>query len=61
MSQKLIVARNVAGLLLVGALVAAMPIRRGKPVAVSAKLSEWAIQLSEETVPAGQVICRLAD
>jgi len=55
MSQKLIVARNVAGLLLVGALVAAMPIRRGKPVAVSAKLSEWAIQLSEGTVPAGQV------
>ena len=55
MSQKLIVARNVAGLLLVGALVAAMPIRRGKPVAVSAKLSEWTIQLSEETVPAGQV------
>jgi plastocyanin len=55
MSQKLIVARNVAGLLLVGALVAVMPIRRGKPVAVSAKLSEWTIQLSEETVPAGQV------
>ena len=55
MSQKLIVARNVAGLLLVGALVAAMPIRRGKPVAVSAKLSEWMIQLSEGTVPAGQV------
>jgi len=55
MSQKLIVARNVAGLLLVGALVAAMPIRRGKPVAVSANLSEWAIQLSEGTVPAGQV------
>ena len=55
MSQKLIVARNVAGLLLVGALVAAMPIRRGKPVAVSANLSEWTIQLSEGTVPAGQV------
>jgi plastocyanin len=56
MSQKLIVAtRHVAGLLVVGALGAAMPARRGNPVPVSAKLSEWKIQLSEATVPAGQV------
>ena len=56
MSQKLIVATcYVAGLLVVGALGAAMPARRGSPVAVSAKLSEWTIQLSEATVPAGQV------
>jgi plastocyanin len=56
MSRNLIVVtRNAAGLLLLGALVAGTPIRRGKPVAVSAKLSEWTIQLSEGTVPAGQV------
>ena len=56
MRQKLIVAtRNVTGLLLVGALVAATPARRGNPIPVSAKLSEWTIQLSEATVPAGQV------
>jgi plastocyanin len=56
MSRNLIVVtRNAAGLLLLGALVAGTPIRRGKPAAVSAKLSEWTIQLSEGTVPAGQV------
>jgi len=56
MSQTLIVEiRHVAGLLVVGALVAAMPARRGNPVAVSAKLTEWAIQLSEPTVPTGPV------
>jgi plastocyanin len=56
MRQKLIDAtRNVTGLLLVGALVAATPARRGNPIPVSAKLSEWTIQLSEATVPAGQV------
>ena len=56
MSQKPIVAtRDVAGLLLAGALVAAMPARRGNPAPVSAKLSEWTIQLSEATVPAGPV------
>ena len=44
MSQNLIVATcRVAGLLVVGALGAAMPARRGNPVPVSAKLSEWAI------------------
>jgi plastocyanin len=56
MSQNLIIsAHGIAGLLIVGGLVAGMPIRRGKPVPVSAKLSEWTIQLSEATVPAGQV------
>ena len=47
--------RNVAGLLLAGGLVAAMPAHRGNPAPVSAKLSEWTIQLSETTVPAGSV------
>jgi plastocyanin len=56
MSQKPIVATNhVAGLLVVGALVAAMPARHGNPAPVRAKLSEWTIKLSEATVPAGQV------
>jgi len=56
MSLKLIVAtRHVAGLLVVGALGTGMPARRGNPVPVSAKLSEWTIQLSEATVPTGQV------
>jgi len=56
MSQKLIIAaRGVAGLLVVGGLVAGAPTRRGQPVPVSAKLSEWTIQLSETSVPAGQV------
>jgi plastocyanin len=47
--------RKVAGLLLAGGLVAAMPAHRGNPAPVSAKLSEWTIQLSETTVPAGSV------
>src|SRR6476646_4231521 len=56
MSQNLIVATGrVAGLLVVGALGAAMPARQGNPVPVSAKLSEWAIELSEATVPTGPV------
>jgi plastocyanin len=56
MRQKPIaVTRNVAGLLVAGALVAAMPARRGNPIPVSARLSEWTIQLSEATVPAGPV------
>jgi plastocyanin len=46
---------NVAGLLLAGGLVAAMPAHRGNPAPVSARLSEWTIQLSEATVPAGPV------
>jgi plastocyanin len=56
MSQKLIIAaRAVAGLLVVGGLVAGAPTRRGQPVPLSAKLSEWTIQLSKTSVPAGQV------
>ncbi len=56
MSQKLIIAvRAVAGLLVVGGLVAGAPTRRGQPASVSAKLSEWTIQLSQTSVPAGQV------
>jgi plastocyanin len=56
MSQNLIVAtRHVAGLLVVGALGAAMPAGRDNPVPVRAKLSEWAIELSEATVPTGTV------
>ncbi len=56
MSQKLIIAaRAVAGLLVVGGLVAGAPTRRGQPVPVSAKLSEWTIQLSQTSVPTGQV------
>jgi plastocyanin len=56
MKQKPIaLTRNVAGLLLAGALVAAIPASRGNPAPVSAKLSEWTIKLSETTVPAGPV------
>jgi len=56
MSQKLIIAaRGVAGLLVVGGVVAGVPTRRGQPVPVGAKLSEWTIQLSQTSVPAGQV------
>ena len=56
MSQKLIIAaRAVTGLLVVGGLVAGAPTRRGQPAPVSAKLSEWTIQLSQTSVPAGQV------
>ena len=56
MSQKLIIAaRAVAGLLVVGGLVAGAPTRRGQAAPVSAKLSEWTIQLSQTSVPAGQV------
>jgi plastocyanin len=56
MSQNLIaVTRSVAGLLLGGALVAALPARRGASVPVDVKLSEWTIQLSQATVPQGPV------
>jgi plastocyanin len=58
MSQTPIAAtRNVAGLLLGSALVAAaaLPAHPGASVAVDARLSEWAIQLSQTTVPAGPV------
>jgi plastocyanin len=46
---------TVAGMLLAGTLIAAMPAHRDNPATVSAKLSEWTIQLSEATVPAGPV------
>jgi plastocyanin len=56
MRQKLIaVIRNLAGLALAGTLVAAIPAPRSNPAPVSARLSEWTIQLSETTVPAGPV------
>jgi plastocyanin len=58
MSQNPIaVTRNVAGLLLGSALVGAavLPAHPGASVPVDARLSEWAIQLSEATVPAGPV------
>ncbi len=51
----IVVTRTVTGLLVVGALVAATPARRGNQVPISAKLSEWTIRLSEATVPAGTV------
>jgi plastocyanin len=56
MSQKLIAGTGTAaGLLMVGALAAGMPAHRARSVPVGAKLSEWTIQLSEATVPAGPV------
>ena len=56
MRQKSIaLSRNVAGLLLVGALVAATPAPRGNSAPVSARLSEWTVKLSETTIPAGPV------
>ena len=56
MRQKPIaVIRNLAGLVLAGILVAAIPAPRGNPAPVSARLSEWTIQLSATTVPAGPV------
>jgi plastocyanin len=56
MRQKPIaVIRNLAGLVLAGTLVAALPAPRGNPAAVSARLSEWTIKLSETTIPAGRV------
>ena len=52
MSQNPIaVTRAVAGLLLAGALVAAHAGSPRQPAPVSAKLSEWTIQLSKTTVP----------
>ena len=48
-------ARIVTGLLLAGGLVAAAPHQQGNPTLVSAKLSEWKVELSQATVPAGKV------
>jgi plastocyanin len=47
--------RSAGGLLFAGALVAAAPAPRGDPAPVSARLSEWTIQLSATTVPPGPV------
>lgn len=55
MRQRLISAtRSAPGLLLAGALAGALPAHPA-PAPVSARLSEWTIQLSEATVPAGPV------
>src|SRR5437867_6315861 len=48
--------RNAAGLLLAAAALVGAPHRApGDPVAVSAKLSEWKVELSERSVAAGSV------
>jgi plastocyanin len=49
--------RNVAGLLLATLAVGAAPVRRSTPdpIQVSVKLSEWKVELSQATVPAGAV------
>src|SRR5437867_10640130 len=49
--------RNAAGLLLAAVAIAGAPAHRapGDPVAVSAKLSEWKVELSERSVAAGSV------
>ena len=45
----------IGGLLLAGLTAGALPSLHREPAQVSAKLSEWTIQLSETTVPAGPV------
>jgi plastocyanin len=47
--------RTVGAPLFAGAIVAAIPGPHGNPAPVTAKLSEWTIQLSETTVSAGPV------
>jgi len=49
--------RNVAGLLLAALVVGAAPMRRSTtdPIQVNVKLSEWKVELSQATVPAGAV------
>ena len=49
--------RNIAGALLAAVALAAAPAHRapGAPAAVSAKLSEWKVELSEATIAAGPV------
>jgi len=51
----IVVTRTVTGLLVVGALGAATPARRGNEIPISARLSEWTIRLSNATIPAGTV------
>jgi len=47
--------RNIAGVLLAAAALAAAQPRQRAPGAVSAKLSEWKVELSEVTIAAGPV------
>src|SRR5436190_2703034 len=58
-----IAARSGAGLLLGAVALAATPAHRapGDPVAVSAKLSEWKVELSERTITAGTVTFTVAN
>ena len=58
-----IAVRNGAGLLLGAAALAATPAYRapGDPAAVSAKLSEWKVELSERTIAAGTVTFTVAN
>src|SRR5213083_2506510 len=58
-----IAARSGAGLLLGAVALAATPAHRvpGDPAAVSAKLSEWKVELSERTIAAGTVTFTVAN
>src|SRR2546428_5783210 len=55
--------RNAAGLLLAAVTLAGAPARRapGGPAAVSAKLSEWKVELSERSIAAGTVTFTVAN
>jgi len=55
--------RNAAGLVLAALTFAAAPARRAPsdPAAVSAKLSEWKVELSEHTITAGTVTFTIAN
>lgn len=55
--------RNAAGLLLAAVGLAGPPAHRalGDPAAVSAKLSEWKVELSERTIAAGIVTFTIAN
>src|SRR6266566_7082845 len=55
--------RNVAGLLLAAVALAGTPAHRAPsdPAAVSAKLSEWKVELSEHTITAGTVTFTIAN
>src|SRR6266567_4649031 len=55
--------RNAAGLLLAAVTLAGAPAHRapGDPAAVSAKLSEWKVELSKRTIAAGTVTFTIAN
>src|SRR5437667_6429712 len=55
--------RNAAGLLLAAVTLAGAPAHRapGDPAAVSAKLSEWKVELSEHSITAGTVTFTIAN